>query len=569
MARANPTTHQYEPLRVPGNWGPEERKLILQLTDVFDDIYRRYGRLRMEDLAKPLSKEITDATGNITTLQQTATGLQTQVNNLGNRNRTYLPGTAPPVSERVVGDLLIDTANGNILKRWNGSSWVAVQDGAISIAQQTADKIAWIIASGTSGSNMTLTDKLYELVTNKVMITANQEIALAVEGMQVGGRNLIPNSGNFNDLSGWTHYPSAATVLVQTDNYFNRSAIQIIPDGTSGYVIRTPKIQEEIITGTPYTVSICMSLSTHPGVVRVAMTDNSNTVFYATEFVRTYYASNYYVFTATVTTTGFAAKDTRSLNISITEPSEARKILWVQLEQGNKSSPWKPAEEDPASGVKTSKVTINDTGIDMTTGGTFTTTSQNFNIDAAGNVTMKGQVEAASGKIAGFDIGGNAIYKGKPSLIGTQQGIYLGTDGIALGDTSPTSVGGIWLQPDGGIFGKAMVFKNTTLDDDVILNLVSERANGESARAGFSLRHGATTFAKEDGYLFLVDETGDVHPYITMRWNNNNEKHLILDGIVYRYGPVADNGIFQMRNLAAGTNSPSGGYSGEMYVKVT
>ena len=81
----------------------------------------------------------------------------------------------------------------------------------------------------------------------------------------------------------------------------------------------------------------------------------------------------------------------------------------AQLEQGNTITPWKLAEEDPASGVKTSKVTIDGTGIAMTTGGTFTVGSQNFNIDAAGNVTMKGQVEASAGKIGGFTISGNKL----------------------------------------------------------------------------------------------------------------------------------------------------------------
>lgn len=45
------TTHQYEPLRTPQGWSGDERRFIAQLTDIFDDIYRRFGRLRMEDLS--------------------------------------------------------------------------------------------------------------------------------------------------------------------------------------------------------------------------------------------------------------------------------------------------------------------------------------------------------------------------------------------------------------------------------------------------------------------------------------------------------------------------------------
>ena len=69
------TIQQHEPLRVPANWGTNERKMIAQLEEILDDIYRRFGRLTMKDLGRALRTTITDAEGNISSLQQTATSI--------------------------------------------------------------------------------------------------------------------------------------------------------------------------------------------------------------------------------------------------------------------------------------------------------------------------------------------------------------------------------------------------------------------------------------------------------------------------------------------------------------
>ena len=52
------------------------------------------------------------------------------------KNQTFIQGTAPTAV--TVGDLWIDTANGNQLKRWSGSAWVDVRDATIATAQSAA-----------------------------------------------------------------------------------------------------------------------------------------------------------------------------------------------------------------------------------------------------------------------------------------------------------------------------------------------------------------------------------------------------------------------------------------------
>jgi len=54
------TYQQHEPLRIPSNWGGQEKKFIHQLEETFDDIYKRFGRLRLEDMSKTFRKSWKD-----------------------------------------------------------------------------------------------------------------------------------------------------------------------------------------------------------------------------------------------------------------------------------------------------------------------------------------------------------------------------------------------------------------------------------------------------------------------------------------------------------------------------
>ena len=53
------TIKQHEPLRVPGNWNTQERQFAVQLERILDDLYSRFNRLKLSDLGKDLSSEIT------------------------------------------------------------------------------------------------------------------------------------------------------------------------------------------------------------------------------------------------------------------------------------------------------------------------------------------------------------------------------------------------------------------------------------------------------------------------------------------------------------------------------
>ena len=74
-------------------------------------------------------------------------------------------------------------------------------DGRITTAQQTADKYSWLIKSGTSASNMELTDRLYTLTTEKAMISAKQ-IELNGSVDINNGTFKVDTSGNMTATSG-------------------------------------------------------------------------------------------------------------------------------------------------------------------------------------------------------------------------------------------------------------------------------------------------------------------------------------------------------------------------------
>lgn len=77
---------QHEPLRTPSRWTSEERRLIAQLEELFDDIYRRFGRLRMKDMGsemRTILQSAKEADGKITQLEssfnKTAESIRSEV----------------------------------------------------------------------------------------------------------------------------------------------------------------------------------------------------------------------------------------------------------------------------------------------------------------------------------------------------------------------------------------------------------------------------------------------------------------------------------------------------------
>lgn len=80
MSSQYSTIQQHEPLRVPSDWNQGERKLVAQLEEILDDIYRRFNRLSLDDLSPALREMIQTSADGLTsvktTLKQTSTNLE-------------------------------------------------------------------------------------------------------------------------------------------------------------------------------------------------------------------------------------------------------------------------------------------------------------------------------------------------------------------------------------------------------------------------------------------------------------------------------------------------------------
>jgi len=101
------TIQQYQPLRVPQGWERQEKALIVQLEEILDDIYRRFGRLRLQDMNKEFRSSFADLEGNVVEITTDVSGLKTRMST-AEGNISELTLTASGLSTRM------STAEGNI-----------------------------------------------------------------------------------------------------------------------------------------------------------------------------------------------------------------------------------------------------------------------------------------------------------------------------------------------------------------------------------------------------------------------------------------------------------------------
>lgn len=82
MAKKYSTIQQHEPLRPPQEWGTAGKRFVAQLEEILDDIYRRFGRLKITDLGEALRQSITDMAGNMNTLTKNAAETESKIQNI-------------------------------------------------------------------------------------------------------------------------------------------------------------------------------------------------------------------------------------------------------------------------------------------------------------------------------------------------------------------------------------------------------------------------------------------------------------------------------------------------------
>lgn len=108
MQRKAVSRKQHEALRVPQGWKEQDRALIMQLERILDDLYSKFGRIRLIDLANELQALIAQYGDDIGALQETA------VTNVGfNQTTRQLTKTINGTTTNIVPVATLDS-NGKI-----------------------------------------------------------------------------------------------------------------------------------------------------------------------------------------------------------------------------------------------------------------------------------------------------------------------------------------------------------------------------------------------------------------------------------------------------------------------
>lgn len=114
-------------------------------------------------------------------------------------------------------------------------------------------------------------------------------------------------------------------------------------------------------------------------------------------------------------------------------------------------------------------------------------------IEVNGSGTFSGTVTATGGKVGGFTIGSKAIYNNISEYGGTQtKGVYLGTDGIQLGQN-------FRVNTSGTVSAKNMVLSGTLTVGGETITAAKLRQGAERANNGYQNWNGTTNTVNSNG----------------------------------------------------------------------
>ena len=206
---------------------------------------------------------------------------------------------------------------------------------------------------------------------------ANASISLKVsqvdfDNLQIGGTNLLRNTATGEGWSYGAFLPSTREFVRTTTT---ASECFIYPGHTVS-----------LVNGETYTLSAYIKTNGYVGSIEFQVVDPG----YAGIMSKIWWASEIpsvfkkFVFTFTVPNNGVNYSTTHirfDNNGSTVEGTEA--TLYIKdpkLEHGNKATDWSPAPEDAATSVKTTTVTIDTNGMNVSTGGTVEFNTNKFEI---------------------------------------------------------------------------------------------------------------------------------------------------------------------------------------------
>ena len=216
-----------------------------------------------------------------------------------------------------------------------------------TIANQTAKKFEWIVKGGDSSSNFTLTDRVADLVAERInfkgLVTfsglntdAKNEIGKVaqskVDGLEIGGRNLIINSNLSRTLTNVTN-DGCSNMTVVSDSVYGH-ALKFTAVNQRRVFWATSNVW---VKNKTYTVSFVAKSSVAGQKIR----PSRSTADWGDDITLTTSYARY--------TTKITSLDTNAggaLSFSCTNAVGDITITNVKLEVGNKATDWTPAPED-------------------------------------------------------------------------------------------------------------------------------------------------------------------------------------------------------------------------------
>ncbi|MFB7301673.1 phage tail spike protein [Heyndrickxia sporothermodurans] len=377
---------------------------------------------------------ISDAEGNISTLTQVSQGLQTAVANKAE------------------------------------SSVVTQLAGVVDLKLSKTD------AANTYATQTQLTATASSLTST---------ISQSINDIQIGGRNLIKNSNFANELNSWRNWGTATGTRRLTDIadlagftkgfYFNATST-----GQFGYA----QDGISVIPDKQYVLSAWVRVT--KGYGKIMVQEGNSTVgwtstSYDVESIKGKWIRITHKFT------------TKDSNISVyvgqatTDNYFSADVTGLQLEQGNKETPWSPAPEDMATASQISQLSdainlrvtkkdlINQINID-TTGILIqgkklildgdTTVTGTFKVDNA-NITSVDAGKINAGTLTAFDIVGSTIrgstFTAEDKF--TNNTISISTGSIdSQGESQKDKTKKYFARLNGGVFSSEIKTSNTQVD---------------------------------------------------------------------------------------------------------
>lgn len=466
----NVTIQQHEPLRTPGGWNAEEKKLIMQLEEIFDDIYRRFNRISLKDLSPEVRSMIKAMSGDFTELwtkiEQTAAQIEQKANkqdvdtltDLVREFETTVRQTAEKIELLATKEELDETG--------------AVIESLQAEIAETAEKIQLLV-----------TREEFDEYGNRL---TDAETAIAQTAEQI---ELLATKEEVNEFG---------AVVKRNETAIRENAEQIALKVSESDVFSAL----DLATGQQMTISFdtaaAIEMERKTLLARVHVWKNGEDI------------------TERIPPEAFSwKKDSGNESDSVWAPSGAEveltqadigksciisctldasnsygrfeiingELMWTgvdvfRLEKGflfgdgdtymlkdgsiyHKTAPGKMTVTTTAfdhSVLENSGLIINADGMHLFTGGSLTVDSGNFSIDKDGNVTIKGTVTAGDGEIGGWKISPGSLSsgeKGKHVQLSTADSTYFVWAGAEESTSAPFRIGN-----DGSIYVTKMFVTN-------------------------------------------------------------------------------------------------------------